>query len=57
MFGRGEYIGMRRKLRTGNTTLFAVVVTLNKVEVPATTVLGEKVQVDTGGHPAIENVT
>jgi hypothetical protein len=47
----------RRKLPTGGAAPFAVVTTLSEMDPPATTLAAENVQVETGGHPAIEKVT
>jgi hypothetical protein len=48
---------MRRKFRAGGVAPFAAVTTLSEMDPPATTLAAENVQVETGGHPAIENVT
>jgi hypothetical protein len=47
----------RRTLRVGNAVPLAVVVTLKVIDPPATIVPTENEQVETGGHPAIENET
>jgi len=52
----GENGYVRRKVLAGGVMPLAVVVTLNEIDPPATTVPGENVHVETGGHPAIENV-
>jgi hypothetical protein len=55
---RPDEIGIsRRKFPSGGAAPFAVVRTLSEIDPPATTFAAENVQVETGGHPAIENVT
>jgi hypothetical protein len=50
--------GIRRcKFCLGGAEPFAAVTTLKEMDPPATTLAAENVHVETGGHPAIENVT
>jgi len=53
----GETGTSRHKSRAGGAVLFAAVTTLSEMAPPATTLAAENMQVETGGHPAIEKVT